>query len=131
MAIVTVSDIITGAFRKLSLIPGNAEPSAEEMAQGLVCLNDMCNSWSAKDVHSGFSTVTDVESEFVLDERHHGAVKAMLAEYMAAEFGEDLPPPIKKQAYDGWLAIKADYRPIETLQVDRSLQRMPSQRIYW
>ena len=127
----TAQEIIEGALRKLGIIAGNEEPSADDAAAGLTSLNDMCNSWAAKDVFSGFSSLTSTDDEFILDDRHHGAAKALLAEYIAPEYGADVPPAVHKQAYDGWLAIRADYRPIETLQVDTGLQAMPSQRIYW
>lgn len=127
----TVREIITGAWRLTGLPGSNEEPSAEDISYGLELLNDMCNSWLKKSVYTGFSTVTDLASEFILDEGHHGAVKALLAQKLLETNGGEVPRGLAKEAYDGWLAIKADYRPIDTLQVDRALQRMPSQRIYW
>lgn len=126
----TALDIITGAMRKLGVIPSGQAPSAEEADEALECLNDLCNSWTGKDVHTGFSTLENVSDDFILDERHHGAVKAILAEALAPNYGATVSSELRKQSYQGWLMIKADYRPIQTLRVDTGLQAMPSQRRY-
>lgn len=127
----TALDIITGAMRKLGVLELGETPSGDEGAAVLDSLNDLCNSWTGKDVHTGFSTLSSTADEFILDERHHGAVKALLAEYIAPDYSVAVTPELRKQAYEGWLMIRADYRPIETLQADAGLQALPSQRIYW
>lgn len=126
----TALDIIDGAMRKLGLLEANAQPSAEDAALGLTSLNDMCNAWNAQGIYTGFSTLSTSDSEFILDERHHGGVKAMLADYIAADYGTQASMSVKAQAYKALLLLKADYRPIETLQVDVALQALPSQRLY-
>lgn len=124
----TALDIITGAMRKLGVIEANAQPSAEEAEQGLSALNDMCNAWNAQGIFTGFSTLATTADEFILDERHHGGVKAMLAVYLAPEYSAAPSPLVMGQAYSAGLLLKADYRPIDTLRVDTALQTMPSQR---
>lgn len=127
----TAQDIIKGAMRKLGVLASNEEPSAEDATDGLEALNDMCNAWDGQDIYTGFSTLAAVTDDFVLEERHHGAAKAMLAVYMAPNFGASVSKELAQQAYQGALALKADYRPIETLQVDTALQFMPSQGRRW
>lgn len=126
----TATDIIKGALRKLGVLASNEELSAEDATDGLEALNDMCNAWAAQDIATGFSTMTALTDEFILEERHHGATKALLAQYVAPNFGKTVSPVLAKQAYEGLLILKADYRPLETLQVDCGLLNMPSQRRY-
>lgn len=127
----TALDIITGALRHLSLVAANEQPSAEENEHGLAALNDMCNGWKADNIYTGFSTIEDMTDDFILEDEHIGAVKAMLAEWIAADYGAAVPAEVSKRAYMGKMKLKHDYRSLDALRVDAALQFMPSQRRYY
>ncbi len=123
----TARDIVKGALKSIGVTAGDEEPSAEDMADGLTSLNDMIASWAMKGIHTGAPILAE-NDPFPFEDGHVAGVKAMLAEYVADDYGKTVPPNIAKRAVRGWQAIYADYTAIEPLRIDCGLTVLPSQR---
>lgn len=123
----TAAEIVVGALRAIAVIDVGEAASAEDMADGLTALNDMIASWAMKGIHTG-APILAVNDPFPFEDGHVAGVKAMLAEYIADDYGKALPPNVAKRAIRGWQAIYADYTAIEPLRIDCGLTVLPSQR---
>lgn len=127
---VTTRDIVKGAFRHLGLVDGEAEPTAAEMSEGITALNDMIASWAKKGVSTGIDELGE-NDDFPFEAGHFAGIKALLAIYLAGEYGKSPADDLRVKAVDGWQALQADYGVLEELRVDTGLQYLPSQRPGW
>lgn len=123
----TALDIIVGALRAVGVIDVGESASAEDTETGLTALNDMIASWSMRGIHTG-APVLAAHDSFPFEDGHVAGAKAMLAEYIADEYGAEVPPNVQRRARLGWQAIQADFGVKEPLRVDPALSIMPSQR---
>jgi hypothetical protein len=116
----TALDIILGSLRRLGVLGSGQSPTSSETADALEALNDMGASFDARNVYTGWSPLV-LTDDVILEDRHHEALKYMLAERLADDYGMDVSANIKKRAYEGWLLICADYMAPENLRVDDGL----------
>lgn len=123
----TARDIVKGALRHISVANAEEEPSAVDMADGVTSLNDMIASWSFKGIHTGAPILAE-NDPFPFEDGHVAGVKAMLAQYIASDYGMEVPANIVLRARSGWQAIQSDFGVKEPLRVDPGLSIMPSMR---
>jgi P22 tail accessory factor len=126
----TARDIIKSAMKKAGLLASQQDPTAAEAEDGLESLNDMGLSWSAQNVHTGWSQI-GLDDDIILDDRHVEGLKFMLAERISTDYGAEPLRELSRRAGLGWQLICADYLSPENLRSDRALQFMPSQRRGW
>lgn len=123
----TATEIVTGALKAIAVIDAEESTPAADLANGLIALNDMIASWGVKGVHTG-APVLAATDPFPFEDMHVSGVKAMLAQYIADDYGMAVPSNVAKRALQGWQAIYADFHVIEPLRIDTGLTVMPSQR---
>jgi len=122
----TIQDIVTGAFHKLGVIHGTETPTAADSAYALSELNDMMTEFEGKQVYLNWQTVT-LASDFPLEAKHEGGVKAMLAVRVSPPHGGDslLSAVLVQQAQGGYSRLWGDYHRPDLLSVDDGLANMP------
>jgi hypothetical protein len=126
----TVQDIIRGALSLIGVLDiGEAVPP-DEAADGLAIFNDMVASWDSKGVHTGAPEVT-LTDQSPLEDLHTKGLKNLLAVELAGPYGKSVPASVARDAMQGWQALEADFKVIETLQMDSAILLMPSQRRHW
>jgi hypothetical protein len=86
----TVGDIISEAFQKIGVVDETSSPSAEQLKNGLIVLNDMLANEAADGLRIGWYRQSDVTALAPLRESDHFAVKLMLATTLAPLYGIDL-----------------------------------------
>lgn len=126
----TVQDIIRGALMLIGVLDiGEAIPAAEA-SDGLSIFNDMVASWDSKGVHTGAPEVA-LTDQSPLEDLHTKGLKNLLAVELAGPYGKSVPASVARDAMQGWQALEADFKVIETLQMDSAILLMPSQRRHW
>lgn len=104
----TMSDIVSGALKRLRVINPRKNPDGVTADEGLTALNDMMHSWKGLGIDSDHETLT-LTDEFPLDDEHIQGVKALLAVRLAGDYGLDVNAGIVRDADMGWTAIQAEF----------------------
>jgi hypothetical protein len=125
----TVSEIVADALRRIHVVPLGSDPTADEADDALTHLNDMIQSWTAEDVHTGIDLLV-LADRVPLDDKHIGGLKDLLAVRLAPDYGATAPAHISDRAMKAWQLLCADFKPMESLRIDSGLLSMPSQRRY-
>lgn len=81
----TVRDIVTKAFRKLSVAGVNSPVTAEEMDEGVDALNSMIKAWKLRAVDLSW-TDQAASDTFALDGEYHEGVIYLLASRLSPDY---------------------------------------------
>jgi hypothetical protein len=144
-------DIISGAYRRLGLLPLGADLDPERAAAGLAAYNDMLNAWAADGIFPGGPNPpvqhTDGTGDIpappapaplafslgdafpFLPQFTEGA-KAILAMELASASGIEAQPSTQKRAQKAYAALLAYYVIAPGAGQDIGLTWMPSLRRY-
>jgi hypothetical protein len=147
----TARDIVSGAYRRLGLLPLGDGLDPDRAAAGLTAYNDMLNAWAADGVFPGGPNPppqnADGPGDFpappatpplafslgdafpFLPQFVEGA-KAILAMELASASGIEAQPSTQKRARKAYAALLAYYVIAPQAGQDRGLTRMPSLRRY-
>lgn len=126
----TVEQIVRGALLLVGVIDvRNATPTAEA-EDTLAVFNDMVASWPAHGVFTGAGALV-LSDASPLEDQHTKALKNLLAVEIAPFFGKAIPDQVAYDAKQGWQLIEAEFKVIQKLTMDDTLQTMPSQRRIW
>lgn len=122
-------DIVRGSLKRLGVIDSHEEPSSQDAADTLAALNRMLNSWAGRGVDVGHMDLTSF-AEFPLDATFEDPVIALLAVRVAPDFNEPVSAQLKEDAVDGWYIVQAGYIEAPRADIDPTLLRLPSQRLF-
>lgn len=120
----TLSDIVTGALRKLGIVAEDEAASADAMSNGVTALNDMLHAWKLAGVDITHTTLTATDT-FPLGDEYVEGTKYVLA----SRLSPDYQVPQSFDADDWFRKIQAAYATISTVTMPTALTRMPSR--YW
>lgn len=124
----TARDIVTSALRQIQVLGARDPVDSDDMTIGLERLNDMLASWAGRGVDTGHYPLDEGQT-FPLEERHVRGVKALLAREIAPDFGVGVPEHVAEAAFDGWIALQAEYIVPPDASFDNGLVRVPSRRL--
>lgn len=121
---VTMLDIVTGAFRKIR-VAGPDEPiEAEFASEGIDVLNDMLHEWVLRGVNLEYSDLA-LSDEFPLPPQFRDGTKHMLAGRLRSSYAR----PREFDEDDFFRAIQAAYMVIDSVETDSGLTRLPSTKL--
>jgi len=126
----TARDVITGAYRRLGLLPLGANLDPARAVAGLEAYADMLAGWAADGIDTGGVTpeTADLDNDFPLSPRFVEGAKALLAIELASQSGIEALPSIKSRAKKAYAAILAASVAAPAAAQDAALTRLPSQR---
>lgn len=116
----TASDIVTRSMRSLRLLASGDEPTADELADALVALNDMLFGWRIEGLDIAHTTLVAATTVDVPDD-HLNTIRLSLAERLSGEFGAELSPSDQMTLSEGMKALRAYYLSIADLTGDNPL----------
>lgn len=116
----TANDTIKSALRKIGVIAAGEAPTAQEATDGLECLNDMLHGFSADGIAFAHTTLALADNLPVPDEQVQH-IKAMLAVYMAPEYGATPSPIVLAQAENARRYLQGAYSLPVTASADSAL----------
>lgn len=120
----TARDVISAALRLLSVTPSGQAPSAEDASDGLTALNSMMSAFPSMGIGYRHVTMT-LEDVFPIPDALRAHVEAMLAVWIAPEYGI-APSPIVMQRDDmGRRALQAAHWQVETADIDSAVINRP------
>jgi len=122
-------DIVTEAIRELGILDSTEEPSSEDTRDTLRILNRMMNGWAAQGVDIGHVDMGP-NDEFMLNTEYEHAAVMMLAKEAAGIFNEPVTASLLQAHADSWGVIQAGYIEAPRTEFDRTLLRLPSQRLF-
>jgi hypothetical protein len=134
----TASDIITGAYQRLGLLPLGADLDPDRAAAGLAAYNDMLNAWAADGIFpgapsalsSGAALSYSLDDAFPLAPQFVEGAKALLAVELAPQSGIEPQPSLQERARKSRAALLAYYMIAPNAGQDTGLTWMPSLRRY-
>jgi len=103
----TVTEIVSGALRLLEVKTSESAITPDEVADGLVALNDMMNEWNVDGINIGYETLADADDELFVTLGSIGAIKAGLAVYIAPEYGRVVTPELALRAKRSKRSLRA------------------------
>lgn len=132
----TIRTIISDALRSLQIIPAGMNASGDDAVDCMRHFNDMVRGWKASgtditiargDTESlvPFTDLT-LDSAWPYGDQFLGGVKALLAVYVAAEFGRIISQTLQNRADIGWNAIMANFQTAQDAEAPEPLLYMPS-----
>lgn len=132
----TIRSIITDALRLLRLLPGGEIASGTDAVDCLRHFNDMVRSWKAAGTDImwpagddepivGYVDL-DFDDPWPFGDQYLGGVKALLAVYIAPEYGRVISDQIQLRANDCWAAIQANFQVAQDATSPSALIYMPS-----
>lgn len=127
----TVREVVERALRISGVSAVDVPADAADAANGLEALNAMLKGWEARGVYVGHDTDYTLASEFEtgqLPDKYRDHVTWLLAEAIGEEYGRPLTITKAQKARESWTTIQANYLSPANLDIDKGLQRMPSQR---
>lgn len=104
-----VSDIITGAARKMNLVDQSSAPSAEDSQALLALLNDLLAEWRGNGTDLGWFTQTNPAATAPLDDTDVRVVKLGLAMTGCTEYGIAPPPTLPAEFDDAYSQLRKRY----------------------
>lgn len=116
----TAREVITGTLRKLRVYAAGETPTAEDMDDCLVSLNEMLASWRNDGIDLSHVTLALSDTLDVPDD-HLVTVKLSLAEHIGGEYGAELSATDAAVAERGRMALRAAYFTIAKLDTDSPL----------
>ena len=127
----TILSVVGRALRISGVAAADVPSNAADAANGLEALNSMLKGWESRGVYVGHDTDYTLVSEFEtgqLPDKYREHVTWLLAEAIGEEYGRPLTVTQAQKARDAWATIQANYLTPANLDIDKGLQRMPSQR---
>jgi hypothetical protein len=127
----TAREIISGAYRRLGLLPLGAELDPDRAAAGLTAYNDMLNAWAADGISPASAPLAfSLGDAFPFLPQFVEGAKAILAVELASASGIEAQPSTQKRARKAYAALLAYYVSAPQAGQDNGLTRMPSLRRY-
>jgi hypothetical protein len=93
----TVLNLLTSAFRQLTMIDEVGAPSAEQTAVGLEVLNDMMLNMEMDGLHFGWYPQSSATNIAPLQDTDVRNIKVMLAKELATHYGIEIQPTLAKK----------------------------------
>ncbi|MBJ7533099.1 hypothetical protein JDN40_03095 [Rhodomicrobium vannielii ATCC 17100] len=126
----TARDVITGAYRRLGLLPLGANLDPARAIAGLQAYGGMLSAWAADGIIAGSVTpeTADLDDDFPLPPRFVEGAKALLAVELASESGIEAQTSIQSRAKKAYAAMLAAFVCAPSAAQDRALTALPSQR---
>ncbi|MFT4078685.1 hypothetical protein [Rhodomicrobium sp.] len=126
----TARDVITGAYRRLGLLPLGANLDPARAVAGLQAYGGMLAAWAADGIVAGNVTpeTADLDDDFPLPPCFVEGAKALLAVELASESGIEAQPSIQSRAKKAYAAMLAAFVAAPEASQDRALTALPSQR---
>jgi hypothetical protein len=132
----TIRQIITDSLRLLRLLPAGESASGNDAEDCLRHFNDMVLGWKSAGtditIPAGETESTGAYVDLGMNDlwpygdQYLGGVKALLAVYIATEWGRIISPQLQQRANDGWTAIQANFDQLHDLEVPPAIRFMPS-----
>lgn len=121
----TLNEVIARAMRQLGLVQAGEAPSAAEYEDGLQSLNLMMAGLRTRGVDMGWQSYTADEGgeTWPYPDEDTGHVTAMLAVYMAGEYGKgnSVPASVVASSAAGFTALWAKYNTAAEMSFDRAI----------
>ena len=114
------SDIVTRAMRSLRLLSSGEEPTADEMSDGIIALNDMLFAWRIEGLDIAHISLAENDTIDV-PEDHLGTIRLALAARIGGEYGAELTPYDQMALDEGMKALRAYYLNLSDLVPDNPL----------
>lgn len=90
-------EVLTGALTLLGIRPSESSITPDETSDGLVSINDMMNELVADGIDIGFENLEDIQETIYVDDCAIGPIKALLAQYIAPEYGRVVTPMLQRR----------------------------------
>lgn len=119
----TMLQIVERAFRKIGVKAEDEGLTADQLAHGLDCLNQMLHGWELWGIDLNYTDLTSADPFPLLPKFEEGTVY-LLAERIMPDYA--VPPAFS--ADDFLRRIQAAYMVIDDAVLPRSILRTPSQR---
>lgn len=120
----TVEDIVTAAYRKLSIVSEDETMSAAMLANGVDAFNRMLHGWKLRGVDVEHTDLAAGDAFPLADEFQEGTIYVL-----AGRVSPDYSAPANFDADDWFRTLQAAYIAITAATMPKALTRMPSR--YW
>lgn len=121
----TLNEVIARAMRQLGVVQAGEAPTAGEYSDGLQSLNLMMAGLRTRGVDMGWQAYTSDQGgeTFPYPDEDIGHVAAMLAVYLASEYGkgDKVPASVAAMAAAGFTALWAKYNTAAEMDFDRAI----------
>lgn len=120
----TVEDIVTAAYRKLSIVSEDETMSAAMLTNGVDAFNRMLHGWKLRGVDVEHTDLAAADTFPLADEFQEGTIYVL-----AGRVSPDYSTPANFDADDWFRTLQAAYMAITAATMPKALTRMPSR--YW
>lgn len=118
---VTATELVSRALLKLRVYEATETLSAEDLAHGLVVLNEMLGDWSRQGLVVCADEFADATTAYTYPDGYNRALRLNLAVELAADYGAAPTPELLKDSKDALNKIKRANWQIREMSVDAAL----------